>query len=176
MVNGLSAWAILNDFVPLKSGDNVFITCSNAAVGQAIAQLGKAKGVKVTPITSAQLDSGDFGGKAALAVTDSASSIKKLVKGLAPHGAIVSLPSSNSDSFSVSVSDLIFGRVSVNGFDLSSWVATSDRANVQKALDEVSSLVQSKSLVVNSKSFELSEYANAVASASNGETVAFTNK
>lgn len=45
-VNPLTAWAMMEDFVPLKKGDWLVQNAANSAVGRSVIQIAKARGIK----------------------------------------------------------------------------------------------------------------------------------
>lgn len=169
-----AAWAILNNFATLKAGDVVVQTSANGAIGAAIAQVGKALGLKVVSISDADLTAADLAsklkeaGSIKLAVSGrSGRHISTLQRVVAKGGVTVSYNGvfeslQTIGSVQLPISNLIFSDTSVHGFDLNAWAATSPEA-FRASVASVLGLVGDKKVTLKpAHVFSQAEYAKAL--------------
>ena len=108
---------------------------------------------------------------AAMAITSSPGS--KLAKCLAPNGVLVACAETEASvaigaSQSVSLTDCIFNGISVQGFDLGTYLATADDATLTKAFSAVEEMVKGKKIAGKTKLYPVSEASNALKAAATG--------
>jgi len=174
----LTAWALLNNYVSLAAGDVVVQSNAGGSVGKAITELGKAMQLKVVAMSDADMAGGKAAPAAKLAISgQSGSHIHSMLKGLSYGGGVVvyngvvEAPASTTEA-QAPVAAMIFNDVSVNGFDLSTWVSTNPEA-YQKAVGEVMSLVEAKKVSLKpSKVFPQSDFQKAIAEVSTSAAAA----
>lgn len=169
-----AAWGILNNFVTLKAGDVVVQTSASSAIGSAIAQVGKALGLKVVSISDADLTAADLAsklkeaGSIKLAVSGrSGRHISTLQRVVAKGGVTVSYNGvfeslQSTSSVQLPISNLIFSDTSVHGFDLNTWATTSPDA-FRAGVSSVLGLVGDKKVVLKpAHVFSQAEFAKAL--------------
>ena len=169
----VSAWSILNNFSSLKKGDTILQTNGGSAIGIAITEIGKALGLNVISLSKPDIEESSFVSKfrsknAKLAISCLSGNVNKLLLNVLPdngqlifyNGPIESID--NSDGLHISVGRSIFGNISINGFDLFTWVNTNPDA-YKTAVSSVLSLVESKQISLKSnKIYQQTDYLKAI--------------
>ena len=170
----LAAYNILNNTVKLVSGDTVLQTSGESAIGSAVAEVGKAMGLNVINVTTAQLEDVKFidkmKGSVKLAICGSAkkSATKSLLRSLGDYGTMVVYQGpieslENIDGVEIPVSASIFKFVNVMGFNFQTWAST-DLVGYKAAVEAVTGMVETKKISLkNVKSFAFPDYAAAFA-------------
>ncbi|KAJ1433305.1 hypothetical protein B484DRAFT_394558 [Ochromonadaceae sp. CCMP2298] len=155
----LAAWAILNNYVTLKSGDVVVQSNGSGSVGAAITQLGKAMGLKVTSLSGADAADANLPSKLAAAGTiklavsgQSGKHLHAMLKSLVNGAALVTYngvyePLSSYTEVQLPVSGMIFNNVSVNGFDLNAWVGGAD-SSFQTAVSQIAGMAAENKITI----------------------------
>eukprot|EP01036_Dinobryon_divergens_P027629 gene27629-36435_t len=174
-----SAWAILNNFVKLNSGDVVVQTNGSSATGLAIAEIGKSMGLKIISVTSAQLKDSKFipnvlaennssGLKLAIS-SESGANTLALVRQLGPKGVLVTYsgpiePLSKTETgVQIPTGVLIFKDITVAGFDFLGW-KESDPSAFNAAVSAVTELSKAGTIKLKtSKVFSQKDYLKAIA-------------
>lgn len=169
-----SAWAILNNFATLKPGDNVLQITANSAIGLAISAIGKDLGINIINANPNDIHSPEFLSKTkslniklAISGTPGAPT-SDLARHLIKNGVIVYYnneiaPFHADETLSLSLTSLIFENKSLVGFDFSTWVKFNP-ANFKKGLSYVTTVLNSKKIVLKPKVYKQSEYLNAIKS------------
>ena len=188
---GVSAWGILNCGT-IKKGDTVVHNLSAGPLASAVAAVAKELGgttrtfnvmlhiqyanyvLHIHYLFSYMIvtlsDKADTK-SAAMAITCSHGS--KLAKCLGPEGVMVALAEKETSSAigasqSVSVTDMIFNGISVQGFDLGAYLATTDDASLSAAFTAINEMIIGKRLDVKAKVYPVADFANALKAASTG--------
>jgi len=155
----ISAWAILHNFITLKAGDTVVQATGSSAIGKAITAIGKALNLKVVSLSDAELNDPATSkklealGPIPLTVAgQSGKLISILSKATASNGVVVTYNGvyesiSTTTPVSVAISHLIFRNVSIQGFDLLSWVQSSS-SEYKAAVQSVLALQSEKKIVL----------------------------
>ncbi|KAK4300049.1 hypothetical protein Pmani_017756 [Petrolisthes manimaculis] len=147
-VNPATAYRMLKDFVPVKSGETVIQNGANSAVGQAVIQIAASLGLKTVNIVRDRPDISklkqhlsDLGGT--IVVTEeelrnsrevkavprpmlalncvSGRSGTELLRQLAPQGTMVTYGGMSRQPVTVPVGALIFNDISFKGFWMTRW-------------------------------------------------------
>merc|ERR1711871_462979 len=147
----------------IKKGDTVVHNLSPGPLASAIAAVAKELGVTLSDKADTK--------SAAMAITCSHGS--KLAKCLGPEGVMVALAEKETSSAigasqSVSVTDMIFNGISVQGFDLGAYLATTDDASLSAAFTAINEMIIGKRLDVKAKVYPVADFANALKAASTG--------
>ena len=174
----LTAWALLHEFKSLKSNDVVVQTNGNTAVGLAVSQIAKVKGISVVNVTEKSLTDFKPSGEVALCLCNASAMSRPLLKLLAPDGAFVAYsdtvePLPSIHSVDVPVTAAIFKKVKVAGFHLMTWKEI-EPAKFKNAVAEVASMIESGKVNISSKKYKLSDYVNAMSESSTGSLVVFS--
>lgn len=150
---GLSAYAMLTQFVKLETKNTVIVDNASTPLGKMLADIGKQMGVNVVAHSPAK--KGDAPAKAPLVICGDPAKMKELLKSVADNGVLVchecNLPASGYGGFSIPYSAAIFNNVSVAGFDLDGWTAHNPE-KVVKAMAAVEGFMSAKKLTTLSAS------------------------
>ncbi|RYY89805.1 hypothetical protein EON63_00005 [archaeon] len=177
----LTAWNVLHA-APVHPGDNILQHQSDSPVCEAIAQVGKALGLNVVSLTSAELAEAQIAGKLkekykSPCVVSGASGrpLATLLRTLAPKGALVYYEGiheslSEISNIDVPVSSAIFLDTKIMGVSWLNWVMTRPD-EVQRAIDKISELVEKNALSLKPTVFGVSEYVRAFEVAQGNKTV-----
>jgi len=168
----LAAWALLNKYASLKSGDVVVQCAGESAVGLFVSQIGKAMGLSVVSVAAGASDL-DAKLKAAgaikLAITSSSGAAAlALTRAVAPGGILVAYngvvePIDTVTGVTAPVARAIFEKTQICGFDFDTWSKT-ETASFSKGLKEVLALVEAKKLSLKGgKVFPQTDFAAALA-------------
>lgn len=129
----LTAWGLLHNFAKLNAGDVVVQTSGSTAVGSAVAQLGKALGLKVVSLADSDVKGTNLAAKLQevgaykLAICgQSGRHVSSLQRHVARGGATVAYngvyePIHSAADVQLPISHMIFHDSSVYGFDLLAW-------------------------------------------------------
>lgn len=173
----LSAWALLNNFVKLNSGDTVIQSSGSSALGSAVSQMGKALGVNVISPSASDLSDPKFVSKTKadkhtikLSISDrSGRTSLDFARITANDGTLVVYNGvieslAESEGVDQSAGSAIYKNVSIAGFDFGLWYrgAKAD-GSFQKALDEVLALGAAKKLILKPKVFAPTDFQKALA-------------
>lgn len=169
----LSAYAILNNFIKLETGDIIVQNGGETAIGQAITQLAAAHGLSVISATAADYDDANYPKKIAamgnvkLVITNSSKKTitKSLLRCLSPNGVMVvyngEVAPGDSDGIDVPVGMAIFKANSIQGFDFNVWMSTEPK-NVHNAMTAVAAHFDTKKITLKSKVYPQAEYLKAM--------------
>lgn len=162
----LSAWALLNNYKTLKAGDVILQSNGDNAVGKAVTQLAKLKGLTVTNVAEKDLATYKSTAEATLALCNSSVAAKTLQRALGAHGVMVAYsdvvePIAAVSSVDVPVSAAIFKDVRIAGFHLHTFLQEQP-ALAKKGLEEVSALLEAGKVSIAAKAFKLEDFAGAI--------------
>jgi NADPH:quinone reductase-like Zn-dependent oxidoreductase len=173
----LSAWALLNNFTKLSSGDTVIQSNGSSALGMAVSQVGKALGINVLSPSAADLNDAKFVSKTKadkhtikLSISDrSGRTSLDFARITANDGTLVVYNGTietleQSQGIDQSAGSAIYKNVSIAGFDFGLWHRTAKAdGTFQKALDEVLALGVAKKLNLKPKMYAQADFQKALA-------------
>lgn len=178
-----SAWALLHSFAALSAGDVVLRSAEASPLNSAIDQIAHAEGVIVIPASASDLVDAQFKekvaskGTAKLAITSGTGQSARAMHALTGNkGVLVTYNGAISpmtESFSgveVPSLGLIFQDKQVCGFDFRSWVAHCP-AQASQAISASVKLIQNGKLKFSPVAFSTAKFAEAMESASSGNSV-----
>lgn len=189
VVNPLSAWAMLEDFVPLREGDWLLQNAANSAVGRCVIQIARTRGLRTLNVVrrgelipeltalgaeEVVLEEADLRAigsekqpRLALNAVGGASALN-LANGLADGGTLVTYGAMGRQPLKIPNGLLIFRGLHFQGFWLRRLMA--DRARVRQALSSLAemSLAGRLQMPVH-KVFPFSELHAALAEAAAGQ-------
>jgi NADPH:quinone reductase-like Zn-dependent oxidoreductase len=164
-INPPTAYQMLKEFVPLRSGDWIIQNAANSAVGRLVIQMAKVWGIRtINVVRRSELKSelealgadvvcveGDFLPKTAEAVTNGqeirlalnavgGESAQNLAKVLAKNGILVTYGGMSKQPFRVSTGALIFKNISIRGFWITDWLRTAKREGVDLMFQEITAM------------------------------------
>ena len=174
----LTAWALLHEFKSLKPSDVVVQTNGQTAVGQAVSQIAKVKGINVVNVTEKTVADFKPSGEVALCLCNSSAMSKPLLKLLGSDAAFVAYsdtvePISAIHSVDIPVTSAIFKKVKVSGFHLMTWKEL-EPVKFKNAVAEVAAWIDAGKVSVPSKKYMLADYASALTESSTGSLVVFS--
>ena len=193
-----TALRILSDFGSLKEGDWIVQNAANGAVGQAVIQIAKARGLKTINVIRGAAENGaidslkSLGGD--IVVPESyfmSTEYKRLVENLpAPklgingvggdsvtnvarslgQGAhLVTYGSVSRNAVTIPTSALVNKNLSLSGFSYATWASETSSAQREGMIKELSDLVQSKKLTMEaSDKFKFDDFQKALDKALEG--------
>lgn len=172
-INGVTAYLLLNRYVPLMPGDWIGQTAGNSAMGQYIIKLAKLAGVRTLSVVRREeaarqvrrfggdhvVLQGDnlrddieeaLGGKRLKLVLDAVggSPVGELASWLRPGGSVVSYGVQDGQLPAVSPYELIFRSLSLHGFSVSNWMRNAPRAEIEEIYQNLGDLVAEGALTV----------------------------
>jgi trans-2-enoyl-CoA reductase len=191
-VNPCTAYRLLNDFVDLREGDVIIQNGSNSMVGLAVIQMAKMRGIKTINIIRERANLNfaierlkELG--ADIVVTDKyANTIKMnqlvsdlpkpklalnciggpssrlVARFLGNGGTMVTYGGMSHKPVTIPTSAFIFNDITLKGFWLSRWVETHSREEKQRMLDEITTMIKQKKLVLFTETFKFSDFPHAV--------------
>ncbi len=170
-INPPTALRLLNDFVPLKSGDWIIQNAANSCVGQCIIQLARIYGYKTINvvrnlnqseylkhlgancvITLEQLSDvrqwtdGEYP-KLALNSVGGTSALQ-LIKSLAENGTLVTFGAMTNEPIRFPTRELIFKNIQLRGFWMDAWSRLRPELEVKSCLQHIFHLMKIKKLVL----------------------------
>jgi len=198
-INPPTALRLLNDFVPLKSGDWVIQNAANSCVGQCVIQIAKMYGYKtiniVRDLTQAEYLKGlgadcvitleqlsdvrewTKGEYPKLALNSvGGTSALRLIKSLAENGTMVTFGAMTGEAIRFPTRELIFKNIQLRGFWMDAWSRLRPALEVKNCLQQVFNLMQTKKLVLPlGETYPLEQWQNALVasqqSARNGKVL-----
>jgi len=189
-----TAWLMLENYVDLKEGDWIIQSAANSAVGSAVVQLARARGVRtINLVRREEVVQGlkDLGADVVLVGTDdiaerirqatSGAEIKLafdaiggavfglLVDALSMGGTLVSYSQVLAEPAQIAPMDLIFKQITMAGFWLSQWFETASDADKQALFGQLVPLVASGQLkLAVDSAYSLDQIGEAVARSMGG--------
>jgi NADPH:quinone reductase and related Zn-dependent oxidoreductases len=185
-INPPTALRLLNDFVPLRSGDWVVQNAANSCVGRCVIQLAKVYGYKTINVVRdvAQAQSLMAMGANCVIRQDALKSIRnftdgalpvlalnsvggesalELIKALADNGTMVTFGAMTSDKVRFPTRELIFKNIQLRGFWMDRWIRLRPKLEYNACLWQIFSLLQSKKLVLPcAETYPLSQWQTAL--------------
>ena len=174
-VNPAAAFSLLNDFVPLRSGDWVGLTLANSAVGHYVLALARRAGVNTRAVVrnedaaaevrqlGADLVVVDGNGlkervteglqDARLRVlfegTGDPGQISQLVTAVEDGGSVITFASVTGQAPSLPLGDLIYRDITLRGFFILNWIRDTPRERLERVYAEFVELVDEGVLHAN---------------------------
>jgi trans-2-enoyl-CoA reductase len=199
-VNPATAFRLLADFAPLAKGDVIIQNAANSAVGQAVIQLAKLRGIKTINVIR---NDGDYDqtvehlkalGATVVVSTDYLGSAKfkelisdlpapklalnavggksslEIAKVLAKKGVHVTYGGMSKEAVSVGTGSLIFHDITLKGFWLSEWVKDASVEERTAMLNELAGLVEAGKLRTWIQTYKFADFDDALLAAVNRTT------
>jgi mitochondrial enoyl-[acyl-carrier protein] reductase / trans-2-enoyl-CoA reductase len=193
-----TALRILSDFGSLKKGDWIVQNAANGAVGQAVIQIAKARGLKTINVVRGAVESGaidslkKLGGdivvpEAYFMSTEYKRLVEKLpapklgingvggdsvtnvARSLGQGASLVTYGSVSRNAVTIPTSALVNKNLSLNGFSYASWAADTSSAQREAMINELSDLVSSNQLSLQaSDKFKFGDFKKALDKALEG--------
>ena len=188
-VNPAAAFSLLNDFVPLRSGDWVGLTLANSAVGHYVLALARRAGVNTLAVVrnedaaaevrqlGADLVVVDGNGlkervteglqDARLRVlfegTGDPGQISQLVTAVEDGGSVITFASVTGQAPSLPLGDLIYRDITLRGFFILNWIRDTPRERLERVYAEFVELVDEGVLHANvAATYPLERYQDAL--------------
>ena len=189
-----TALLLLDNYVTLNKGDWLIQTAGNSAVGSAVIQLAKARGIRTLNIVRrkevaselerlgadvvlvgtddlvARIDKATGGATIPLALDAIGGPVfKLLVNALGMGGTLVSYSQVVAEPVAIAPADLIFKQVSLRGFWLSQWFQEASDSDKQALFGQLLPLIASGKLrLAVDSTYPLDQVAEAVARSAGG--------
>ena len=188
-VNPAAAYALLNDFVPLRPGDWVGFNLANSAVGHYLIALAQRAGIKTLAVVRREdaarevrqlgadlvvLDGDDLGKR----VTEGlrGARLRVLFEGMGDSGEVAQLVSAVEDGGSVitfaavtgqapalPLADLIYRGISLRGFFILNWIRDTPRERLERVYGELVELLEQHAIgAVVEATYPLDQYQEAL--------------
>jgi len=191
-INPTTAYRLLHDFVPLKEGDVIIQNAANGAVGQAVIQIAKHKGIKTINIIRQRPLYNDIakrlqeiGGTVVVShdylkqdemralISDlpkpklalnavGGESATELARLLAPGGTLVTYGAMSKKPVTIPNRSLIFNDIRLRGFWLTKWNEEHTVEERLKTLDELIKLIKQGDLRAFIELHKLSDFSLAL--------------
>jgi NADPH:quinone reductase-like Zn-dependent oxidoreductase len=170
-INPVTAYLLLNRYVPLMPGDWIGQTAANSAMGQYIIALAKLAGVKTLNVVRREeaaeqvrqwggdrvILQGDslhkdieeaLNGKKLSLVLDTVGGtpVGELAKSLKPGASIVVYALQSGQFPAISPKDLIYRGLNLHGFWLINWIRNAPRTEIEEIYQKLGDLVADRSL------------------------------
>lgn len=189
VINPVTAYLMLNQYVDLKTGDWIGQDLGNSALGLAVIALAKIAGVKTLSIVRSEraaevaraagsdvvlVDGDDLGDRIATVldgtqlrlVLDGASGSAPgaLATALEFGGTVVSYSSTTNEAPLIPLGNLVYGELVLRGFWVVNWLHNTPRAEIENVVNKMVDLVADGTLSIPVDStYTLDEYDAALA-------------
>jgi NADPH:quinone reductase-like Zn-dependent oxidoreductase len=174
----LQAYGILHQFKTIQPGDIIIQNNADNIISKAVEQIGQKKGYIVKSIKNSDFASNGIIGmlrenKTKYIISGMAGKpTSTILKALAKDGTLVvyeGIPQSvtNISSIDVPVSSQIFFNSHIQGFDLFTWMKSTDSTIVKNAIQDIVNMLESRSISLQPQLFELKDYTTAFSVADN---------
>jgi NADPH:quinone reductase-like Zn-dependent oxidoreductase len=166
-VNPAAAYAMLHDFVTLKSGDWVGFTLGNSAIAHYLIALARREGIKTLAVvrrendateahrlgaTAVVVDGDDLATRSTDALdgaklrilfegTGDSRQVAQLVSALEDGGSVIAFASVTGQTPAIPLPDLIYRDISLRGFFILSWIRDTPRERLERIYGELSELL-----------------------------------
>lgn len=167
-VNPATAYALLNNYVTLKSGDWIGLNLANSAVGQHVIALAKRAGVRTLAVVRREdaakevrergadlvvIDGENLGDRVAEALggaqlrlllegTGSPDQVAELVRSVEPGGSVVTFAAATGQAPAVPLGDLIYRGISLRSFFILNFLRDTPRPELERIYGELAALVE----------------------------------
>jgi NADPH:quinone reductase-like Zn-dependent oxidoreductase len=171
-VNPVAAYALLNDFVPLRRGDWVGFNLANSAVGHYLIALARRAGIKTLAVVRREdaarevqqlgadcvlLDGDHLKERAADALsgaklralfegTGNSGQIAQLVASLEDGGSVITFAAVTGQAPTLPLADLIYRGISLRAFFILNWIRDIPRPRLECVYGELAKLVETGTL------------------------------
>jgi NADPH:quinone reductase-like Zn-dependent oxidoreductase len=188
-VNPAAAYALLNDFVPLRPGDWVGFNLANSAVGHYLIALARRAGIKTLAVVRRKdaadevrqlgadlvLLEGDHlkervaealrGGSLRLLFegTGDPVQVAQLVPAVEDGGSVIAFSAVTGQAPAVPLPDLIYRGISLRGFYILNWIRDTPRERLERVYGELAELVDHGAIsAVVEATYPLDQYQQAL--------------
>ena len=167
-VNPAAAYALLNDFVSLRSGDWVGFNLANSAVGHYLIALAKRAGIKTLAVVRREdaakqvrqlgadlviVDGDQLKERVAEGLrgarlrvlfegTGNSGEVGQLVSSVEDGGSVIAFSSLTGQAPALPLPDLIYRGISLRGFFILNWIRDTPRERLERVYGELSALVE----------------------------------
>jgi NADPH:quinone reductase-like Zn-dependent oxidoreductase len=167
-VNPAAAYALLNDFVPLRPGDWVGLNLANSAVGHYVIALARRAGIKTVGVVRRReaadevqqlgadlvlLDgdrlkervAGALGGNQLRMLfegTGDPGQVAQLVPAVEDGGSVIVFSAVSGHAPAVPLPDLIYRGISLRGFYILNWIRDTPRERLERVYGELADLIE----------------------------------
>ena len=171
-VNPAAAFALLNDFVPLRPGDWVGLNLANSAVGHYVIALAQRRGVKTLAVVRREeaakevrqlgadlvvIDGDHLKERVAEALggarlrvlfegTGDPGEVAQLVAAVEDGGSVITFASVTGQAPALPLQDLIYRGVSLRGFFILNWIRDTPRERLERVYRELADLVEQRAI------------------------------
>lgn len=165
-VNPMTAYAVLNDYAALKTGDWIGLTLANSAVGHYVIQLARRAGLHTLSIVRSEeaaarvhalggdvalVHGEDLAGRIAQVLGgaelqlvidgEGGATVSTLAAALRHSGTVVAFSSITAEPQQINFGDLLFRNVQMRGFYTVNWINAVSRERLEQVYTELASLV-----------------------------------
>lgn len=187
-INPQTALRLLNDFVPLKSGDWIIQNAANSCVGQCVIQIARMYGYKTLNIVRdlAQTEYLKSLGADCVLTLEQLSDVREwthgehpklalnsvggksaiqLIKSLAENGTMVTFGAMTGELVRFPTRDLIFKNIQLRGFWMDAWTRLRPELEVKSCFHQIFKLMQTKKLILPvAETYSLNQWEKALES------------
>jgi 2-desacetyl-2-hydroxyethyl bacteriochlorophyllide A dehydrogenase len=195
-VNPAAAYALLNDYVPVRRGDWVGLNLANSAVGHYLIALAQRAGVRTLAVVRREdaadqvrklgadvvlIDGDDLAERVAEALqgaklrvlfegTGDPGQVAKLVAAVEDGGSVITFASVTGQAPALPLPDLIYRGLSLRAFYILTWLRDTPRERLERIYAELSELVEKGAIgAVVEATYPLDEYRKALQHAQTSE-------
>jgi NADPH:quinone reductase-like Zn-dependent oxidoreductase len=188
-VNPAAAYALLNDFVPLRPGEWVGFNLANSAVGHYVIALARRAGIKTLAVVRREEAASEVRHLGAdLVVVDGdhlkervgealrgarlrvlfegtgdPAEVTQLVPAVEDGGSVISFASVTGQAPALPLPDLIYRGVSLRGFFILNWIRDTPRERLERVYHELAELVEQRAIsAVVEATYPLDQYQTAL--------------
>jgi len=188
-VNPAAAYALLNDFVPLRPGDWVGFNLANSAVGHYLIALARRSGIKTLAVVRREdaarevrqlgadlvvVDGDQLKERISEALrsarlrilfegTGDPRQVAQLVPAVEDGGSVITFASVTGQAPALPLPDLIYRGVSLRGFFILNWIRDTPRERLERVYGELAELVEQRALsTVVEATYSLDQYQTAL--------------
>jgi len=188
-VNPAAAYALLNDFVPLRPGDWVGFNLANSAVGHYLIALARRAGIKTLAVVRREeaanevrqrgadlvvLDGNDLGKRVAEGLrgaklralfegTGDSGEVAQLVTAIEDGGSVIVFSAVTGQSPALPLPDLMYRGISLQGFFILNWIRDTPRERLRRVYGELVELVEQGAIAaVVEATYPLDQYEQAL--------------
>jgi NADPH:quinone reductase-like Zn-dependent oxidoreductase len=184
-VNPAAAYALLNDFVPLRRSDWVGFNLANSAVGHYLIALARRAGIKTLAVVRREdaarelrqlgadivvVDGEQLKERISEALrgarlrvlfegTGDPREVAQLVAAVEDGGSVITFASVTGQAPALPLPDLIYRGVSLRGFFILNWIRDTPRERLERVYGELAELVEQRALsTVVEATYSLDQY------------------
>jgi 2-desacetyl-2-hydroxyethyl bacteriochlorophyllide A dehydrogenase len=191
-----TAYALLDDFVPVQPGDWVGLNLANGAVGHCLIGLAKRAGIQTLGVVRRHeaaeevrragadlvvVDGEDLGGRVSKALGDATlrvlfegtgdpGQIAELVRAVKDGGSVIAFASATGQAPAIPLGDLFNRGISLRAFFILNWLRDTPREELERIFDDLADLIGHGVIrTVVEATYPLTQYREAVSHAQQSE-------